>query len=54
MCGCQGQRWQAPATAAEVSARRAARTTSSPPAGRTRELIPGGYWNGPKAKKTAK
>ena len=52
MCGCQGQRWQAPATAAEVQAARTSRTTQVPR--QTRELIPGGYWNGPQAKKTAK
>jgi hypothetical protein len=50
MCGCQGQSWRAPATQAEVRAARAGRTTAERPK-QTRELIPGGYWNGPKAKK---
>lgn len=47
-CGCGGQKWQAPANMQEIRAARKAKTTET----RTRELIPGGYWNGPQAKKT--
>lgn len=49
-CGCGGGKWQAPATAAELKAARSGQTTTQP-SRQTRELIPGGYWNGPKAKK---
>ncbi len=47
-CGCGGSKWQAPAPANIKAGERAATVT---PSSRTRELIPGGYWNGPKAKK---
>lgn len=46
-CGCQGGRWQAPTPADAEKIRRGERPA---PVERTRELIPGGYWNGPKAK----
>ena len=49
-CGCKGNRWAAP-SAAQVEG---ARNGASQPVQRTRELIPGGYWNGPAAKPKSK
>lgn len=48
-CGCGGQTWQAPKNAQELRAARMGGSGEKPK--QTRELIPGGYWNGPKAKK---
>jgi hypothetical protein len=50
MCGCRGASWSAPKTMAEVRAARNGATAEGRIVPKqTRELIPGGYWNGPKA-----
>lgn len=50
-CGCGGAKWTPP-TDQQIAAGQTAKQEAAPtPVERSRELIPGGYWNGPQAKK---
>lgn len=51
-CGCGGAQWTPPTEQQIAAGQTAATQKAAPkPVERTRELIPGGYWNGPQAKK---